>query len=504
MVARRPITFLLVTLVIAVSLYYLCFHPETRMINVPSQIMDISDENITIRSSDFDIAPVADVKYLLKQSGDNVIDQSLSPSQIMDISDEKITIWSSDFHIAPVADVKHLLKLYGVNVIDKSLSGHCHLTNTCQTDLKVINTRNGITLGTCPNELRRQFYHVYSKDPEFLQTDAVLCTYAFASCVDLFLPLNRSIIVIATTRFETGRHGEMAWKRWIETLRRVAVSPYNVVAANNLYDVEYIKYFTGIQNVQLLPSFCAYVNTKYNPQRMQILVGPGRGLNAALLMQPRRVAADANIAISAIRDLYPRFEYTDLTAHPAMVLMPYQISIMSIFELYRMEVPLFVPSPELLVEWHKKYAILQERTWPGIHDKPVERSCLPRHANSTSILSDLDPNNDISSNAILQWIKFADFYQWPAITTFTSWSDLMTKLKASDFNMISKSMAKYNIEEERRTRGKWEDILSRVREGRRARSGQLPMSINIALKNAYGMSLDEASCDKIHFDTEEI
>ena len=61
-----------------------------------------------------------------------------------------------------------------------------------------------------------------------------------------------------------------------------------------------------------------------------------------------------------IRDLYPRFEYSDLASHPAIVLIPYQVSIMSIFEYYRMAIPLFVPTPSLLAKWQLEHRILSE------------------------------------------------------------------------------------------------------------------------------------------------
>jgi hypothetical protein len=82
------------------------------------------------------------------------------------------------------------------------------------------------------------------------------------------------------------------------------------------------------------------------------------------------------IQFAKIRDLYSHFEYSDLVAHPAIVLIPYQVrkgpslcklqvaghqgvtwqvSIMSIFEYYRMAIPLFVPSPSLLAKWQLKY-----------------------------------------------------------------------------------------------------------------------------------------------------
>ena len=65
-----------------------------------------------------------------------------------------LTLWSSDFHISPIEDIKHVVTKYGINVIDKSLSGHCHLTGTCERDLKILNKQNGINLHPCPNRLR--------------------------------------------------------------------------------------------------------------------------------------------------------------------------------------------------------------------------------------------------------------------------------------------------------------------------------------------------------------
>ena len=57
-------------------------------------------------------------------------------------------LWSSDFHISPIADIKDLLSDSAI-VFDRSLSGHCHLTNTCERDLRVITKMNGISTTTC-------------------------------------------------------------------------------------------------------------------------------------------------------------------------------------------------------------------------------------------------------------------------------------------------------------------------------------------------------------------
>jgi hypothetical protein len=244
-----------------------------------------------------------------------------------------------------------------------------------------------------------------------------------------------------------------------------------------------------------------YTGAKYAPTRPQILLGPGRGIPSELRQIVNEKAVNAPFKLSTIRELYPHFEYSDLAAHPAMVLFPYQISIMTIFELYRMGIPLFVPSPSLLVDWHKKYGILQERTWPGVHNHPVENSVISRHPLSTSIITDQDPNNEFNRDAIMTWIKLADFYIWPNITTFDSFDHLLTLLGSVDFAAVSRDMLLFSAREEIEIRSKWEKILSTASAAtiERNRSGRvLPKSINSALM-PYGMKLSEEKCSAIDF-----
>ena len=147
-----------------------------------------------------------------------------------------LIIWSSDFHISPVADIKFLLSKYGVKFIDKSLSGHCHLSNTCERDLRVINKLNGIELGNCPNQLRREFYESYRNDKEFMSADIILCTHSASMC-ELFMPFNKTLIVISSTRYEIGRYDKVTWTQWNNNLQRISEKNTNFIASNNKYDL---------------------------------------------------------------------------------------------------------------------------------------------------------------------------------------------------------------------------------------------------------------------------
>ena len=84
-----------------------------------------------------------------------------------------------------------------------------------------------------------EFYATYRD--EFQTIDAFLCMHAAATC-ELFVAFKRPIIVIATIRYDNGRVSLTDWKRWNQVLVRIAADPENVIAANNRYDVEYMRY----------------------------------------------------------------------------------------------------------------------------------------------------------------------------------------------------------------------------------------------------------------------
>ena len=133
-----------------------------------------------------------------------------------------------------------------------------------------------------------------------------------------FMPFNKSLIVVVSTRHEIGRHDPRRWKAWNANLKAIAAHPRNIVAANNRYDAEYVKYFTGLSHVPVLPNYCGwrcgnqisgalgdatpstqrrllthrlmsytggYTGVTYNPTRRQILVGPGRGVKDHFVQQ---------------------------------------------------------------------------------------------------------------------------------------------------------------------------------------------------------------------------
>jgi hypothetical protein len=459
------------------------------------------------------------------------------------VSYPNITLWSIDFHTAPVYDIKHFLRRFNVKVIEKIVSKGCHFTNTCSTadDLKVINETNGIFLDPCPNQLRKDFYEAYKNDAEFQSSDAILCLHAISLC-ELYMPFGKPLIAIASTRYEIGRYEENRWPVWNSNFIKIANMEDNIVAANNLYDYEYIKYFTPLTNNQMmyLPNLCNYVNVKYNPTKLnEFLLAPVRPkfhprltkelndcfLNFDNLFSNFQNAfshdysdfrlfsspMESDLRIFPIRQLYgAHFEFSDLVQHPAIIFLPYQVSMMSFFEFYSMEIPMIVPSLKFFAKLHFEDSIIQERSWRRVYrNEIVEASVLPRHLNSSSKFL-TDPNNDVSLAAIEEWLSLSDFYQFPYVLTFNSWKELFQILityKRDDWKEVSQKMHACNLERESSHEMKWGTILEKISENKKKREREnqgtpeehvsqniSELDINSKLSTLYQYQLKEDDC----------
>jgi len=343
--------------------------------------------------------------------------------------------------------------------MDKSLSYSCQRTRTCYSPLRILTRENGMNP---PDEIYSEFYEFYKDQIEMNLVDAFVCFHPSAMC-ELYMPFNRSMIIIASTRYELSRFEPREWIKWNKNLIKISQDPKNVIAANNLYDAEYIRYFTGI-NVTLLPSFCNYTNSVYNPKRKEFLVTSihsksFESIFYELLQESLDRYYTDQIKIVPLRTIYNNYEYSDLTNHPAIIHVPYQVSVMSLFEQYRMNIPLVFPSLDLLTQWHYEHGLVSEKTW----DQTLA-GIIPNRSNIKGVLTNVpDPNNDRDRTAIRYWLNFSDFYQWPHIIYYESTDDLIKKLNTTNFAMISKRMKEYNKQFGKNLLQKWKQILDNIK-----------------------------------------
>jgi hypothetical protein len=345
-----------------------------------------------------------------------------------------LTVWSNDFHISTIGNVKKLLQPQGVVFIDKSLSGACAVTQTCAKNLKVLTSANGISPS---RRVMDRFVASYRSDPELRSADVVMCFHPAAMC-ELFMPLNKALFVIATTRYEMGRESAATWLAWNANLKTIAADPRNLVAANNRYDAEYIRYFTGISAI-ILPSVIQ-MDERYRGSTDTILIAPLHSPGATKL---QALAQASSPLVIPIAQKYPgRYTYIALCNVTAIVHLPYQLSTMSFFEQYAMGIPLLVPTPEFLWDLHDEFDLVTERTWHRV--RTSRRPHMSVIGPAEGMVGVPDPNDDRNRTAFVHWARFGDWYTWPHIVQFNSWSDLGAAINHTDWHSVSTKMLQHN------------------------------------------------------------
>ena len=312
-----------------------------------------------------------------------------------------------------------------------------------------------------------RFYQAYKNDPVMQSVDAFLCYDPPAIC-QLYEPFNKSLIVIASNRYYITRQSTERWTAWNKMLIRYASDPRNVVAANNHYDVEMIQYFTGLK-VKWIPNFAGYTGTTYNPTRQGFLLSKRRidaEFEWLFLSQFNEACKSLNRSLPIpelirIKGRYSYYKYADLAAHQGIVHLPYQVSTMSIFEQYRMNIPLFFPSKELLLQWSLDRWVVRERTLPWLVRDPRPFT-MPPHPSQRHVPS---PNDNDDAEAVKYWLQFADYYTLPHITYFNSTEHLaviLQKLTVDDLKTISWKMKKFNEQFREELLSTWTRILQTV------------------------------------------
>eukprot|EP00658_Telonema_sp_P-2_P038674 TRINITY_DN276_c0_g1_i8.p1 TRINITY_DN276_c0_g1~~TRINITY_DN276_c0_g1_i8.p1 ORF type:complete len:1262 (-),score=285.14 TRINITY_DN276_c0_g1_i8:299-4084(-) len=421
---------------------------------------------------------------------------------------DKVYLWNTDLHAGPLSCNIPVLNEAGALVHGEIDFGNCVYSgktqSVCKDRLKVLRYDNwrGFSLDPCPNFLRQEFFEAYKNDPEFERVDAFICSHPAANC-ELYMPFNRSLIVYPTTRLEFGRDDDVVdwrapymtirnkarWSEWISNLQKIAADPMNVVAANSHFEVRYIKYHTGI-DAEYLPSWCGdkAENSLVAPSRRQLLLGPYRDnldyprfseveawkhpIMQSLVNSTKNWKDQYGMApeFARMRQLYPHYELSDLQAHPCIVLIPYQVSVISFFEYYRLNIPMFVPSKKLLISWHLEHDQLWERTY-GHPDRLVTSPDMP------------DPTSDEKAD-LEYWIALADYYHFDHVIQFDSWDDLLVKYHATDLAQVQQAMHLANRIQRAQLVQSWKRVMQKIKSHHRP-ARVMPKNFGDALQQIY-------------------
>ena len=315
----------------------------------------------------------------------------------------------------------------------------------------------------------RQNFDFYKSDPDFADVDFVLCSFVPSVC-EGFLPLNKTIIMNAAHRYNMGRCTNKTWLSLNENLFRLKAKSKLIVSAMSRYDEEYTAHFTGLREFRLYAYGGFYAKkVSYIVNKQEILVGPTTYLGKygkEFLAQLNNVASGHQLKFVYIREFYPQYSLSQLANHRAIVIFPYAVMTYSLIDFYLSSLPIFVPSVKFLAK-----NVLDRRVGNTYYCPE-----MPDIAPHNLSIHKFSPNDD-SAAPLEYWLAYADYYQWPHVTTFDTFEELIDKIKTLDLEAVSEKMKRFNRIKEANMLDNWCRILKHPTSG-----STVPVSFDQALK----------------------
>jgi hypothetical protein len=239
-----------------------------------------------------------------------------------------------------------------------------------------------------------------------------------------------------------------SYQKWF--LERTAQKRLHV-ASNSLYDSVYCKYFTGLE-VPVIPSICDYVGVSYAPEDRPSLVWDSRSEKVTSLFLGEIPE------LKTPRGYYGgKYEWANLVKHRAIIHVPYNASIMSFFEHYWMNIPLFVPTRAYMMDLKVHYGAIGEITHAQCSNM------APPGSFGKGTFDAPDPNEYNSLDSLYFWSQWWDMYVMPHITYFNSLKDLREKLSTMDLRKISENMREHNQVRKTSALKKWAEFIGGIK-----------------------------------------
>jgi hypothetical protein len=334
-------------------------------------------------------------------------------------------VFNLDAHVAVIADVRTVLEERRVSLTSWSISGHTWVFAGEREPVAIVNERTWKALA--PRSARR-FRRVYGR--HLRRFDGFVATYPPAFAL-LYEDLPGRTLGVCATRYEWPFTEDAARWDWLDDgLRRGAESGRLTLVANNCADADYVANYTGIHPTHI-PSACSYVASSYTGNRKPVVICTKRDVLG------RAVCAElTQEAIPLRAGLGKRYSWSDLYDHRALVVIPYNASLMSLFEHYSACAPIYVPNRAFLKQLMADHPeeVLSDLSFSQVLGRPAARR---PHAEV-----DL---NDLRDEQVVDWyLDRADFYDrdWmPAVRQFESWSHLDHLIATDDHSAIRDGMA---------------------------------------------------------------
>lgn len=322
---------------------------------------------------------------------------------------DQIKLLNLDLHIGVIADLETELSKANVSLTRWSISGHNGLIRKflkISDPVRFVNASSWRQIGN--KQLVEKFQRRYRR---FISKfDGFVITYS-PTLAPLFEKAEKPTLIVAATRYETPFTGdERSWGKFNSWLAGSVRAEKVMVAANNRADADYIEYFTNVKPA-VVPSLCEKPGGMWRGGNgKRVIVGRVPGLDD-------EVAARTGGIFQPISSLGSPYAWEDVLQCEEVLVLPQNISTMTLFELATAGVPVSVPDRTWVKELRNQY--------PQVL---VELSFAQLEALPTIHMEKDNPNNWESEEFLDWWLDRADFYDsalMPNIRTVSSFTELM-------------------------------------------------------------------------------
>jgi hypothetical protein len=361
-----------------------------------------------------------------------------------------------DLHIAVIADLKQIFTGMGHEVTDWSISAHAWVFGRARDKVDVVNEKTWMSIDKAMCDA---FYDRYKDELDCYDAFVVTHTPCFAM---LYERWNKPVICVASTRYEhpfTARPAE--WEYFNQFLRRQIDAGIVIPVANNKYDADYAEVFTG-RKWTVIPSLCDYTGAKYSGRLSSSLLSTKFTDMPAMrsLVDKRKVSRSLRSKVLSKLGIASKsrgYSWQDIADFQSVVHLPYNASVMSIFEMYAAGVPMFFPSVAFAAELYARYrdqGVFSELSFNQVYGLP---------SGSTIPAAKPDPNNFSDVADMSNWIAKSDFYDnanLDGLAYFDSFDHLAKLLQTADLDAMHRTMVSQHELRTENVYSAWRNILT--------------------------------------------
>lgn len=344
-------------------------------------------------------------------------------SQLPRFNSRKPRIFNLDLHTALISDLRSGLSDFEVDLVSWSLSGNNrNVRKVFKVPDPVHTLKNKSWLEFTESDLAAVAEHYFDYFKTF---DGFICTFPPAF-LQIFEGFNKPILSYSGTRYEAPfTNNTDSWNHLNSQINSLVAANKLIFATNNQADSDYIDYHTGLKP-ELAPSLCDYTNMKWDPSEHKNIFFCRSGILA------NKITSETMGRWKSARDVLGKnYSYDDLCRAQSILVIPYNISTMSLFEFATAGIEVLIPSKLLLRSLFENYdGVLSELSFFQVQDLDV-----------TSLSPD-SPNNYKSDTFFDWWVSRSDFYNstlMPNVKYIDSFEELKSHIP-SDPTLLSMKM----------------------------------------------------------------